>query len=66
MSARDDDGTPLFRSELTDAEEAYVKKLEWMGLTPLGFCRYSDGSLTFGARPRWRKAQAQHRFSTDP
>lgn len=61
-----DEGKRLRRSQLTDAEEAYVKKLERMGLTPLGFRRYSDGSLTFGACPKWRKALGKRRFSTAP
>ena len=59
-----DEGKRIRRSQLTDGEEAYVEKLERMGLTPLGFRRYADGSLTFGARPRWRKALAKRRFST--
>ena len=64
MAAHDDDGTPLFRSQLTDAEERYVQKLERMGYIPLDFRRYSDESLTFAARPAWRKSPAKRPRST--
>ncbi len=42
-------GTPITFEQLTDAEKAYVKNLETIGLRPSGFVRFSDGSLAFGA-----------------
>ena len=59
MAAHDDDVTPLFRSQLTDAEERYVQKLERRGFIPSDFRRYSDGSLTFAASPAWWKSRAK-------
>lgn len=45
---RTDDGTRIQRTQLTEAEEVYAKKLEAMGLRLSHFVRYADGSLSFG------------------
>lgn len=60
MAARAEDGRRIPRPQLTASEEAYVQKLERMSLIPSGFRRYSDGSLTFAARPRWRKTSVKY------
>lgn len=44
-----DDGIRIPRGQLTEAEEAYVRKLELIGLRPSSFLRYADGSLSFSS-----------------
>ena len=46
-------GWAITREDLNDQEEAYVRKLEAIGLVPCNFRRYTDGSFDFGASPRW-------------
>ena len=45
---RADQGTRISRTQLTEKEEAYAKKLEEIGLRLSDFVRYADGSLSFG------------------
>jgi hypothetical protein len=60
MAAPAEEGRRIPRSQLTATEEAYVRKLERMGLIPSGYRRYSDGSFTFAARPRWRNTSVKY------
>lgn len=46
---RTDDATRIPRQQLTEAEEAYVRKLDRIGLRPSSFIRYADGSLSFSS-----------------
>ncbi len=60
MATHTDQGRRAPRPQLSVTEEAYVRKLECMGLIPSGYRRYSDGPLTFAARPRWPKTSVKY------
>lgn len=57
---RSDQGTRISRTQLTEAEEAYAKKLERMGLRLSDFVRYADGSLSFGGAKTVPKISNSH------
>lgn len=46
-------GRAIAREDLNDQEDAYVRKLEAIGLVPSNFRRYTDGGFGFGASPKW-------------
>lgn len=46
-------GWAIARKDLNEDEEAYARKLEAIGLMPVGFRRHTDASLGFGASPSW-------------
>ncbi len=48
-TTRGDRGRRITRAQLTESEEAYVRKIETMGLVPCDFVRFEDGSLSFAA-----------------